>query len=158
MEKAGAHTYRDKKYIYVWDGMHDGGEWEVYARSSGKHIGVIDPLTGGWHATKGAEDGRRYKGFMVFPMVIRPGGALILGPVLADIDHSVVERVASRVGERPVYLDRVESLVVEQELVRMGFYVPSSLPLRYLAANEVTRDGLAEAVVEILEAYRSFGR
>ena len=35
--------FEDSKHIYIWDGYHNGGEWEVFSKSNRKHIGILDP-------------------------------------------------------------------------------------------------------------------
>lgn len=92
-------VYADKSYYYAWDGKHEGGEWEVYAKSDKAHVGVADPATGGWHAKKGSKPGRSIQ---VFAVSMRAGGAVAFGPVfvdassLQDIESAIIWRSAPR--------------------------------------------------------------
>lgn len=140
--QASGDLFKDKKYYYKWDGLHDGGEWEVYSKSNGVHVGVLDPATGTWHSKKGAKKGRS---IMVFAVLARSSGAIAFGPILLDEKFAVgnqdrLERVDRAL--HPALVDAIESL---------GFYMPVSLYWNLLIGVNPTPLELQLKLIDLME-------
>ena len=132
--------FKDKKYYYEWDGLHDGGEWEVYKKSNGVHVGVLDPQSGTWHATKKAKDGRR---LIVFGVLSRSRGAVAFGPICLDIHIEKLEPNKLRLA------DTDQGYAIRNAIEATGIHVPEALYWNFLYGIEPTFDDLKTSLMQL---------
>ena len=148
--KVGGETFQDRKYVYKWDGFHDGGEWEVYNRKTEKHVGVLDPATKTWHAKKGAKPGRTL--FLVFPVLVRSKGTVFFGPILAEFISGDIPETGLKV------LDKKENEKMLRQLENDGIEFPESLYWRFCVGEEVTEGQLQEILCRLSKESESYWR
>lgn len=139
-------VYADKSYYYAWDGKHEGGEWEVYAKSDKAHVGVADPATGGWHAKKGSKPGRSIQ---VFAVSMRAGGAVAFGPVF--VDASSLQDIESAIVWRSAPRAHITTLLEEA-----GIVVPRGLRWSYIVGNELTTADVERLLAEMIEGLNNW--
>lgn len=148
--RVGSGQFEDKVYIYEWDGFHDGGEWEVYNKKTGVHVGVLDPITQTWHSKKKAKPGRRISLF--FPTLIRSSGAIFFGPIAIDFE----------LGEIPAsgikLLDKERSAQAIEMLEQDGIKFPHSLYWNFYVGENVSLNELQNALIETTSESKSFWR
>jgi len=147
MVKVDGGTFQDKKYVYKWDGYHDGGEWEVYSKATGIHIGVLDPKTKKWHGKKGAVSGRTL--FIVFPMLVRSKGTVFFGPILTECLSDDVPESGLRI------LDNQQNEKMLKQLEFFGIDFPRSLFWKFCIGNEVTEAHLQATLCQLSEDSKS---
>lgn len=138
----GKDIFEDDKYYYVWDGKHDGGEWEVYSKSSKEHDGVIDPKTGNWHEKKGAKPGRR---IVLFAVLARSRGAIAFGPIVIEDIYMESLSDAARIATP------AENIIILESLDQLGIRMPPSMYWRFTLGNEISSLQLKDSLIQHME-------
>ena len=139
----GNGQFHDKTYIYKWDGYHEGGEWEVYHKSTGKHVGVLDPTTGTWHAKKGAKPGRTLT--FVFSLLVRSKGTVFFGPILIESSLGDIPESGLKI------LDSSDNESLLEQFRNEGIIFPESLYWRFGVGVEIHESDLQRSLIKLSE-------